>query len=175
MRSQAASIFLPPLTIAIFSPPRIDAPCLPCGSVTTCHLRSGLSFLSVGICQGPLIIIAALPFWNWASTSACVQPRMPGDMLPFLTRSTHRCKAALPPSLLSVGISAPASHKNGSHWNVPSSLFTPLAARPKRSPWVSALAALFSSSQLVGGATLAGSVNAVLYHSTRQLLLSGMP
>ena len=45
------------------------------------------------------------------------------------------CNAALPPSLLSVGISAPASHRKGSHWNVPSSLLTPLTARPKRSPW----------------------------------------
>src|SRR6266545_206426 len=174
-RSQAPSIFLPPLMMAVFSPPRIEAPCLSCGSVATSHLRSGLSFLRTGICQGPFTIIAALPFWNWVRTSDCLQPRIPGDMLPFLTRSTQNCKAALPPSLLSVGRSAPVCHKNGSHWNVPSSLLKAHTARPKRSPAVSVLAVLLSSSQVFGGWTLAGPVNAVLCQSTRQLLLSGMP
>src|SRR3954469_15402454 len=175
MNSQAASTFLEALVTAMFSPPRIEALVWPLGSVATCHLSFGFSSLMVGICHGPLTISAARSFSNCCSTAAWSQLTMLRDIWPPLTKSTHSCSACRPPSESRLSRSAPAAHRNGSHWNVPSSDLTALIAIPWVFPLVSCLTALRRSSQLAGTSTPACLSIALLDHSARQFELSGTP
>src|SRR3954454_1182706 len=172
---QAASTFLELLVIARFSPPSTDALVLSLGSGATFHLSFGASLVSGPICHGPLTISAARWFSNCWSTAAWSQLTMLLDIWPLLTRSAHSASAARPPSESSESRSAPAAHRNGSHWNVPSSDLTALTASPFCLPEVSLAQAARNESQSVGMSTPACLSAPVLAHSVRQLELSGSP
>jgi len=117
---------------------------------TTPKCRFLLAF-NVGSCHGPLTIIAALPAMNWSLTSDWVQVTTDLETEPDVTRFCSSVSAATAWGESSCLRSAPPVQKNGSNCQVPSSVLAALNARPYCEPWVSFLAAVDSSSQVVGG------------------------
>ena len=72
---------------------------------------------STGTCQGPLIIMAALPDRNWSLTSCWFQLTTEREAEPESTSSFQSVSAATPPvPSVRFASSPPADQKNGRNW-----------------------------------------------------------